>query len=761
MAWAVGAVFLAIVVVAGCGTPRQTVTVAERPETPTDTAAAAPDTTTTAVSIPSGYDTVQVGRFDRGKLWPFDQLPTDYFRSTYDVEVDQEWRTKAQRAALRFGDGCSASFVSSRGLVMTNHHCARESISAVSRSGESLLEEGFYADTLPRERRVPELHVDELVDVEDVTGRVRGGAGSDTPGGTRQQRIESLEAAMTEEAKTTDEALRVDIVSLYRGVKYVAHTYRRHEDVRLVMAPELQVGYFGGEPDNFTYPRFSLDVAFFRVYGDDGSPVRPEHHFSWNLDGAPAGASVFVVGNPGSTSRLDMVSQMEYERDHRLPARLDVFRDRRALLQSYIANNPEEARTYDLQNTFFSLGNSIKSIEGRLRGLQDPYLLARRGAAVRALRDSMLAVDSLRQYESAIGQIERLQESKRILAEEDRAFLTFANLELGSRVLTRAIHGYYYDFLRTRGADPERLQNIRDDAEEIGNWPDDLERSFLVAQLDDIRSAYGPNHPTMQRLFRKRSVEELSAHLVENSALMDSTAFVKLLEEGYLKSDDPSVPVIEALAPLFLNTNRQMQDIQSTEETLNRRLSRARRAFYGDRIPPDATFTLRLSDGVVKGYRYNGTTAPAHTNFYGLYDHYYSHGGSDWALPERWLSPPDAFDLETPLNLVSTNDISGGSSGSPLLNDDLEVVGVVFDSNMEALPNEYLYRDKAARAISVDVRGIVEALRDVYEAADGRHRPGDTHRGLWLGPLVLPWRVRPRLTLPCRPRTHGYRRGGR
>jgi len=715
-AWGGGALLLALLLVAGCGTPRQTVSVAERPDTPADTSAAGADTTATAVTLPSGADTVQVGRFDRGKLWPIDQIPTDYLQSTYDLTVDEEWRTRAQRAALRFGTGCSASFVSSEGLVMTNHHCARESITKVSRSGERLLDDGFYAEAPAQERRVPDLHVDELIEIENVTGRVRGGEERDTRGGTRQQRIESLETAMTEKAKKTDEALRVDVVSLYRGAKYAAYTYRRHDDVRLVMAPELQLGYFGGESDNFTYPRFSLDVAFFRVYDEEEAPLQPEHHFSWNLDGAEAGASVFVVGNPGATSRLEVVSQMEYERDHRLPARLEVFRDRRALLQSYIANNPEEAGTYDLRNTFFSIGNSIKSLEGRLRGLQDPYLLARRGVALQALRDSVLAVDSLRQYEQAIGQIDRLQESKRILADKDRAFLTFANLELGSRVLTRAIHGYYYDFLRTRGANPEQVQSIRDDAEEIGNWPDDLERSFLVAQLRDIRSAYGSNHPTMKRLFRTQSVEELAGDLVANSALTDSTSFLKLLEDGYLKSDDPSVPVIEALAPLFLNTNRQMQDIQRTEETLNGRLSRARLALYGDRVPPDASFTLRLSDGVVKGYSYNGTTAPAHTNFYGLYDRYYSHGTSDWALPERWLSPPDEFALETPLNLVSTNDISGGNSGSPLLNDDLEVVGVVFDSNMEALPNEYLYRDEAARAVSVDVRGIVEALREVYEA---------------------------------------------
>jgi hypothetical protein len=694
------------------------VTVAERPDAPADTATAvaATDTAAAVVPIPSGFDTVEVGRFDRGKLWPFDQLPTEYLRSTYGVDVDEAWRTKARRAALRFGEGCSASFVSSRGLVMTNHHCARDAISSVSRSGESLLETGYYADSLAQERAVPDLYVDELVEIEDVTGRVRGGGGPDLSGGSLQQRIQGIETALTQKVKKEDEQLRVDVVRLYNGAKYAAYTYRRHEDVRLVMAPELQVGYFGGEPDNFTYPRFSLDVAFFRVYNRDGSPLRPEHHFSWDLDGAAAGEPVFAVGNPGSTSRLKMVSQLEYERDYRLPARLEVFRDRRALLRSYIANHPEAARTYDLRNTFFSIGNSIKSLEGRLRGLRDPYLLARRGAAVRALRDTIAAVDSLRQYGRAVGEIRRLQQSKRILADKEKAFLTFANLELGSRILTRAVHGYYYDFLRTRGASPERVQDIRDDAETIGNWPAELERSMLVAQLNEIRDAYGPNHPTVQRLLRKRSVEALAGQLVDNSALMDSTRFVKLLDEGYLKSDDPSVPVIEALAPLFLNTNRQMQDIESTEETLNRRLSRARRAVYGDRVPPDATFTLRLSDGVVRGYDYNGTQAPAHTNFYGLYDRHYSHGQEDWALPERWASPPAALDLATPLNLVSTNDISGGNSGSPLLNKNLEVVGVVFDSNMDALPNEYLYRNRSARAISVDVRGIVEALRDLYEA---------------------------------------------
>jgi hypothetical protein len=713
----VGAVVVGVVLVVGCGTPRQTVTVTERPETTTDTATAMRDTAATLVPIPAGYDTVQVGRFDHGKLWPFEHLPVDYFQAEYGVDTSGQWLTRARRAALRFGENCSASFVSAEGLVMTNHHCAREAISKVRRRGEDLLENGFYADSVGQERRVPSLYVEELVKVEEVTQRVRKkGDDRDMRGLSRDQRIERIEDAMTETAKKRDKQLRVDIVSLYRGTQYSAYTYRRYEDVRLVMAPELQAGYFGGETDNFTYPRYTFDVAFFRVYADDDTPLRPEYHFSWDEDGAEVGETVFAVGNPGSTSRLETVSQLKYERDHTLPDQLEVFRTRRDLLQAYIANHPQEAKKADLRNTLFTLQNSIKGAEGKLDGLKDPALLARRAKALRALQDSMARIDSLNQYGRVIGEVRRLQQSKRILADKENAFLTMANTTLGPRVLTRAVHAYYYDFLRKRGARADRVQSIREDAETIRDWPADLERSFMAAQLREIRDAYGPNHPTIQRLLRNRTPETLASHLVEESALMDSTKFVKLLDEGYLRSKDPSVPVIEALAPLFLNVNRQMQDLRSTEETLNGRLSRARRALYGNRVPPDATFTLRISDGTVKGYSENGRLVPAVTDFAGMYERHRARSGEDWALPERWVAPPDSFEVSTPLNMVSTTDISGGSSGSPLLNRDLEIVGVVFDGNLQSLPNEYLYRSRAARAISVDARGILEVLRDLYGA---------------------------------------------
>ncbi len=713
---------LGIGFLAGCGGTGETVSVpvVERPSpAPPSTEDTADVAASSIVPIPSPYDTVQARRFDRGRMWTFENPPTEHFQEAYGVSPDDEWLTAAQRGALQFGETCSASFVSSTGLVMTNHHCAREYVTDISRKGEDLLDDGFYAPTQEDERRAETLYVDQLVETEDVTGRVFEGLrqGREAGAQARQQRIESLQETMTAEASARDSSLRVEVQALYQGARYTAYTYRRYEDVRLVMAPELQVGYFGGAADNFTYPRYVLDVAFFRVYTPDGAPLRPEHHFSWAVEGATPGDPVFAVGHPASTSRLQMVSQLTYDRDHDLPNRLDALRTRSGLLQEYVQSRPDSAARYGLRNAYFTIENTVKSLEGQLRGAQDPYLRARRGAAVRALQDSIRAVDSLRQrYGQIVEQIDRLQQSKAVLADKAGAFATFANLELGSRILVRALHGYYYDFIRVRGAPPDRVQAIREDAEQVRDWPPGLERQFLIAQFEELRAAYGPDHPTMQRLFKNRTPEALASRLVERSALMDSTAFVDLLDEGYRKSDDPSVPVIEALAPMFLNTTRQMQDIRNTEQTFSARLARARFAIYGTRFPPDATGSLRLSGGRVQSYRYNGTVAPPFTTFHGLYDRYFSHNQEAWTLPSQWVNAADALDLSTPLNLVSTVDISGGSSGSPLLNRDLEIVGVVFDSNMEALPNEYLYRNRAARAVAVDVRGILEALRTVYDA---------------------------------------------
>ena len=718
--FAVVALSLVVLWGAGCGSAtRETVTVTERPDPIPSTEDTTPRSTEPTVSLPAFADTVQAGRFDQGKMWTFDAPPLDYVQQEYGFRPSNAWLSQARLGALRFGDGCSGSFVSPQGLVMTNHHCARDAIQEVSRGEEDLLTSGFYADSLAGERRATSLHVDQLIRIKDVTQKVYNQLpeGGDARAEQRRQRVDELETQLDEDAQRKNETLRVEIVPLYSGARYSAYTYRRYEDVRLVMAPELNVGFFGGAADNFTYPRFVLDMAFFRVYNGEGEPLQTENYFPWSTEGTTEGEAVFVVGNPGSTSRLSTVSQLRYKRDHELPDQLDVLRARQRILDAYVQSHPDSASAYGLRNTFFSVANSVKSLNGQLRGLRDPYLLARRGTAERTLLDSIQAVDSLKQqYGNTVREIQQLQQSKRVIADKSAAFVAFSNIKLGSRVLTRAVHAYYYDFLRTRGASAERVNNIRKDAEQIRNWPAPVEQAFIAERLRELRTAYGSRHPSMQRLLGSRTPQQVARRLVQESALTDSSRFVALLDEGFLQSDDPAVSVMETIAPLFLNANRQMQDFNDTEENLNAQLSRARFAVYGTSVPPDASFSLRLSDGRVKGYPYNGTRAPAFTNFYGLYDHYYSYAQPAWNLPETWLSPSPEFELSTPLNVVSTNDISGGSSGSPLLNRNLEVVGLIFDSNIEALPNEYLYTNRKARAISVDARGILEALEDMFEA---------------------------------------------
>lgn len=717
---AAASIVLALLLIAGCGTSRETVTVTERPEpipSTEDTAATATAPAGQAVSVPSGYDTVRARRFDQGKMWTFDHPPVEYFSSTYGFRPSDSWFNRARMASLRFGDGCSASFVSPNGLVMTNHHCGRDAISSVSRSGENLLDNGFYADSLAAERRVKDLQVDQLIKIEDVTERVyRGLPEGSQQAQARERRVQNLQEQMTEKAKRSGDNLTVEVVALYDGARYSAYTYRQYEDVRLVMAPELQIGFYGGASDNFTYPRYVLDVSFFRVY-QDGEPLQTSSYFQVNTGGSEPGEPVFVVGNPGSTSRLSTVSQLKYRRDHSLPAQLDMLRTRRQIMEPYVQAHPDSAEAYELRNTYFSIANSIKSMEGQLRGLRDPYLLARRAMAERALLDSMAAVDSLQaMYGSVVDKIRQLQQSKRVIADKNEAFAAFGSTRLGSRILTRGIYAYFYDFYRTRGATEEQVADLRTEAQKVTDWPAAVEKEFLVARLNEIRDAYGPQHPSVQKILGNRSPSDLADYLVRNSALMDSTSFAEAFGRGFRSSKDPAVPVLDALAPLFRNVNEQMNGFSTTEQNLNAQLSRARFAIYGHRIPPDATFTLRIADGRVRGYEYNGTRAPSYTNFYGLYDHYYSYNAGAWTLPEAWIDPPSAFDLDTPLNMVTTNDITGGNSGSPLLNQDLEIVGLIFDSNIEALPNEFLYRNAEARAIAVDVRGILEAIRDLYGA---------------------------------------------
>ncbi|NNE69505.1 MAG: S46 family peptidase [Rhodothermales bacterium] len=676
-----------------------------------------------AVEAPvNPYEGVETGRFDTGKMWTFDHPPIDYFRGEYDIAADSVWFAKARAASLRFSSYCSASFVSPDGLVMTNHHCARESVTEVSGEDEALLENGFVAKDRSEERKVEDLFVDKLEAIRDVTAQIYEADRMDMPEGARaadrDRRATDLGTRLTRELEAEDSTRFVEVVPLYNGAQYAAYTFKRYKDIRLVMAPELQIGFYGGDEDNFTYPRYNLDAAFFRAYDASGNPVKPEHYFSWSASGATEGDAVFVVGNGGSTSRLNTVSQLEYLRDDELPVTVKLLERRTEVFGGYIAEHPEDVEPFDLENAHFSIQNNLKSLKGQLAGLESDWLIPRRGAAEWALREEIAASDSLsKAYRGLFDEIDAVQGSKRASLGTAGAFAYFLHPAMGSRILGRAMYGYVYTLVRQRGAPPEQRKEIRDEALEIESFPPELEKQLIALRIEEIERALGPSDASVKRLLGGRTAWEVASMLVDSTALGDSTAFRKLLDENYLNSGDASVAAIEVIGPLYFTQSQQLSSFEERETGLNARLGRARFAVYGRDVAPDATFSPRISDGRVLGYESSGVPVAPFTTYYGLYGRYTALGhDSRWALPERWVDPPESLDLSVPLNLVTTNDITGGNSGSPLVNSNLEIVGLIFDSNIEALPNEFLYTDVEARAVSVDSRGIIEALEEIYGA---------------------------------------------
>ncbi len=677
------------------------------------------------ISSPSTVDRfdVDLGRFDGGKMWTFDSPPKEWLSEAYGIQADSTWFAKAMLGALRFGTGCSASFVSGQGLILTNHHCAREYITEVFQEGEDLIDEGFSTREKSEERRVPDLYVEQLRQITDVTRRVHSASrvvrGDNERVQARRAKADEIASELTEKAMMRDSTLRVEIVEIYSGEKYVAHTYRRYEDVRLVMAPEKSIGYFGGEEDNFTFPRYTLDMAFFRAYDRNGNPALTPDHYRWSMEGATAEDVVFVVGNPGSTSRLGSVSQLEFERDYILVQQVDALRRRAEVLRPLTGMDVPHGDALD--NMWFGISNTLKALTGQLAGLRNDTLIARRSAADFQIREDLFKSDSLSTlYGTLFQELDELQLSKRAEADRMAAF-TFFGSSFGSRILTRALYGYYLGNLERRGfVDPEVIKEIRRDALALEDIPLEADQAMITLRLNELREALGDQDPTIRSLLGGLPIDSLVAGMVGMTALSDSARFATLLDKGFLTSEDPLVPMISALAPLYFTAQQQAESFKNREDLLVGELASLRFALYGTDTPPDASFSLRISDGQVRGYSYNGTQAPAFTTFYGLYDHYYAYRSmsGSWDLPEHWQDPPESLDLSTPLNLVSTNDITGGNSGSPLLNQDLEIVGLVFDGNIESLPNVYIFSDHAARTVSVDARAILASLQNIYKLED-------------------------------------------
>jgi hypothetical protein len=665
------------------------------------------DTVTARPAVPD--TALQAGRFDGGKMWTFEYPPLDYFREAYGFAPDSAWFRSARLGALRLPN-CTASFVSATGLVLTNHHCARESVVAVTQPGETPLDTGFYAATLADERPVPDLHVDQLIAIEDVS------AALDTvPDGRREEATAALTAAITARFGGDSAGIVVETVSLWNGAKTSAYVFRRFSDIRLVMAPELQLGFFGGDPDNFTYPRYALDMSFFRVY-HDGAPYRPEVFFPWSAAGVQEGEPVFVIGNPGSTSRLQTVAQLEYRRDVGDRAIVGFLTSHMAALERYRAAFPVQAESIDIRNKLFDLSNSQKAYGGMWRGLQDPVIMARRRDAEARFQAAIARDPALQsRYGSLFDRMAQVQQRKREYAADARAFAAFGAPDWTPAVLLRGIWVFQHQGARRGGAPAEALSGIEERLAAVAQQPTGLQEHLLAARLGDIQRAYGDTSALVRQLLGGATPAERARAVVAQSVLADSAAAVAALKGGTITEGDPGVALAGAVMARYVAHLQGSGPLEEEETAVGREIGRAHFAVYGTTMPPDATFSLRIADGVVRGYEYNGTRAPVYTTFHGLYDRNRSFPNApDWQLPTRWLKPPAAFDPGTPINFIATADIIGGNSGSPVLNRQLELVGVAFDGNIESLPGDYIYLPEKNRMVATDARGMLEALRDMY-----------------------------------------------
>lgn len=668
------------------------------------------------------FDTVKAGKFDTGKMWTFEFPPLDYFQEAYNFSPDQQWLDNVRMSALRFASYCSASFVSADGLVMTNHHCGRQSVTEVSQEGENLHETGFWAQTLADERPVPGLFVDQLVLVQDVTDEIQD-AIDDGETYERQLELKDSVIASIENRETEATGLEVSITELYYGGKYSLYGYKRYNDVRLVFAPEDQIGFFGGDPDNFTYPRFNLDCTFFRVYDENGNPLKTDNYFKWSSNGAAVGEPIFVVGNPGNTTRLKTVSQLEYFRDIQYPRTIDILKDLYNTYTKMIELHPENKM--ELQDMAFNFSNGLKSYYGRMDGLNDPVMMQRKKDFEMNFRNAVMSDSDLKEkYGDSWDKIEAIRNELRKITNElfilnQNRFTSTQYFFIAQDVIELANELKLPEDERDEVYKGEELQNTVNSL-----IPEDFDfemnKMLLENQVTRMQKLIGIDYPLLNKITGGLKGKEAVEYILENSYLTNIDKLKSLIEEGgdaILNSDDPFIYFLQNSEEKAAELKAKSDELLSEEEIYNQKLGKAVFEVYGTSIPPDATFTLRIADGVVQGFPYNGTTAPAYTTFYGMYDRYYAFNKEyPWSLPDRWKNPPADFELSTPFNFVSTNDIIGGNSGSPVINMNGEIVGLAFDGNIESLPGDFIFRTEKNRTVSVHSSGMMEAIKIIYNA---------------------------------------------
>ncbi|HEY2828083.1 MAG TPA: S46 family peptidase, partial [Pirellulales bacterium] len=643
-------------------------------------------------------------------------------KEKYSFEPSDEWLKNVQQAAVRFNSGGSGAFVSPEGLVITNHHVGADALQKLSTADRDLVAKGYLAKKREDELKCVDLELNVLVSTEDVTKRVNAAVKSEMNAAEAEKARRG--AMNTIEKESLDATgLRSDVITLYHGGEYHLYRYKKYTDVRLVFAPEQAIAFFGGDPDNFEYPRYDLDICFFHVY-EDGKPVKVEHYLPWSKAGAGADELVFVAGNPGRTDRLDTVRHLEFLRDRNYPSSLRTIFRREVMLSSYSERSLENARR--AKDELFGYQNTRKARLGGLAGLQDPEIMQRKKENEKALRDAVAKNPDLK---SDVGAWDDISKA---IDQWEKIYIDWALLENGN-----AFNSELFIIARTlvrmgeedKKDNADRLREYRQSNREsmeqqlFSEAPiyDDLETVKLADSLSMFMEQAGADNEWVRKVLQGKSPQARADELVRGTRLKEVAIRKELASGGRTAIDGSNDPMI-LLARLIDSPAREVRKTyeEKVDEPMKQAYAKIAKAVFavkGTDTYPDATFTLRLAFGQVKGYKQDGKSVPPWTTIGGAFQHADSHGSkSPFALPSSWLQPPRQLNMDTPFNFVSTADIIGGNSGSPVINRNGEYVGIIFDGNIQSLVLDFTYTDEQARAVSVHSSAILEALRKVYQA---------------------------------------------